>query len=202
MFASSTKASILRQSVTFSMHYPSMRNTSRRSRLTRSIEALLIRKGFNCHFPRQITHGPQAWGGLGILDIKTEGGLSQIKEFLHALYGDSEPGKLMMYSLKYSQMESGLGFNLLEDLKVFISWLTPTWTMSLRAFLFNHNITITLTDCWHFPLCCKHDQYLMEPALTGTSFTSSEHEHTNCVRMHLQVATVGQSYLFYIIDTP
>ena len=115
---------------------------------TRSIEALLIRKGFNCHFPRRITHGPQAWGGLGILDIKTEGGLSQIKEFRHALYGDSEPGKLMMYSLKYSQMESGLGFHLLEDPTVFISWLTPTWIMSLRQFLFAHNITITLTDCW------------------------------------------------------
>jgi hypothetical protein len=45
---------------------------------TCSIEALLVRKGFNRHLPRRITHGPQAWGGLGILDIKTEGGLSQI----------------------------------------------------------------------------------------------------------------------------
>jgi hypothetical protein len=54
----------------------------------------------------------------------------------------------MMYSLKYSQMESGLGFHLLEDPKLLISWLTPTWIMSLRAFLFNHNITVTLTDCF------------------------------------------------------
>ena len=48
---------------------------------TCSLEAILVRQGFNLHFPRRITHGPQAWGGLGILDIKTEGGLSQIKEF-------------------------------------------------------------------------------------------------------------------------
>jgi hypothetical protein len=112
---------------------------------TLSIEALLIRKGFNRNFPRRITHGPLSWGGLGILDIKTEGGLSQIKELRHALYGDSEPNKLMMYSLKYSQIESGLGFHLLEDPTLFILWLTPTWIMSLWAFLFNHNITIT--DC-------------------------------------------------------
>jgi hypothetical protein len=79
----------------------------------------------------------------------------------------------------------------LEDPKVFISWLTPTWIMSLRAFFFNHNITITLTDCWHFPLCCQHDQYLMEPVLIGPSFTPSEYEHINCVRMHLQVATLS-----------
>jgi hypothetical protein len=97
----------------------------------------------------------------------------------------------MMYSLKHSQMESGLGFHLLEDPTVFISWLTLTWIMSLRAFLFNHNITITLTDCWHFPLCCKHDQYLTEHALTDPSFTHSKYEHINCVRMHLQVATLS-----------
>ena len=29
---------------------------------TRSLDALLIRKGFNRHFPRRITHGSQAWG--------------------------------------------------------------------------------------------------------------------------------------------
>jgi hypothetical protein len=52
---------------------------------TRSLEPLLLRQGFNRHFPRRIAHGPQAWGGLGIIDIKTEGSLSQIKEFRHVL---------------------------------------------------------------------------------------------------------------------
>ena len=88
---------------------------------TRSLEAILLRQGFNRNFPRRIIHGPQAWSGLGILDIETEGGLSQIKEFRHAIYGESEPGKLMLCSLKYSQMESGLGLHLLEDPHVFIS---------------------------------------------------------------------------------
>ena len=69
---------------------------------TRSFGAILVRQGFNRRFPRRITHGSQAWGGFGILDINTEGGLSQLQEFRCALYGDSEPGKLMMYSLKYS----------------------------------------------------------------------------------------------------
>ena len=150
-----------------------------------------MRQGFDRHFPRRITHGPQALGGLGILDIKTEGGISQIKEFRHAIYGDSEPGKLMMYSLKYSQMESGLGLHLLDDPNVFILWLTPTWLMSLRQLLNNHNITITLTDCRQVPLCCKHDQYLMEPALSDRSFTYSDYEYINCVRLYLQVATLS-----------
>ena len=96
----------------------------------------------------------------------------------------------MMCSLTYSQMESGLGLHLLEDPNVFISWLTPTLLMSLPQFLYNHNITITLTDCWHGPLCCKHDQYLMEPALKGRSFAYSDYEHISCVRLYLQIATL------------
>jgi hypothetical protein len=79
----------------------------------------------------------------------------------------------MFYSIKYSQVESGLaGLHLLEDIHVFISWLTPTWLMPLRQFLYLHSITITLTDCWHIPLCCEHDQYLMEPALSDHSLPS------------------------------
>jgi hypothetical protein len=58
---------------------------------TRSVEALLLRQGFNRNFPRRIAHGPQAWGGLSILDIKTEGGLSQLKESRHAIYGYPNP---------------------------------------------------------------------------------------------------------------
>jgi hypothetical protein len=57
--------------------------------------------------------------------------------------------------------------------------------MSLRQFVHVHNITITLTDCWHVPLCCEHDQYLMEPALNAPSFNPSEYEHISCVRMPL-----------------
>ena len=91
----------------------------------------------------------------------------------------------MMYSLKYSHMESGLGLHLLEEPHVFISWFTPNWIMPLRQFLYNHNITITLTDCWHVHLYCEHDQYLMEPALSNRSFTYLDYEHINCVRMHL-----------------
>ena len=90
--------------------------------LTRSVEALLLRQGFNRNFPRRVYHGPQAWGGLGILDIKIEE-ISQLKEFRHAIYGDSEPGTLVISSLKYSQIESGLGLHLME---LFIQLIIPT----------------------------------------------------------------------------
>ena len=177
MFASSTKVSTLHRFATFSLHsYLLMRNIPRRSRLGVLKPIFWLCQGFNHSFPSQ---NCTRTTGMGWSQYNWyQGGLSQIKEFHHVLYGNSGPGKLMMYSLKYSQMESGLGLHLLEDPTVFISWLTSTWIMSLRQFLYNHNITITLTDCWHVPLCwCKHDQYLMAPALEGCLFTRSNHEH-------------------------
>ena len=160
---------------------------------TRSIEALLIRKGFNRHLPRRITHGPQAWGSLSIPDIKTEGGWS---------LPDQGISSCPLWGLRTRQTDDILsqvfpdgewpGLSSFGGSQSFISWLTPTWIMSLHAFILkNHNITITLTDCWYFLPCCKHAQYLVEPALTGLSFNSSEYEHINCVRMHFQVATLS-----------
>ena len=45
----------------------------------------------------------------------------------------------MLYSLKHSQIESGLGLHLMEDPKLFILWITPTWLMPLHQFLYLHN---------------------------------------------------------------
>ena len=94
----------------------------------------------------------------------------------------------MLYSLKHSQIESGLGLHLMEDPKLFVQWIIPTWFMPLRQFLCLHNITITLTDCWHVHLCCEHGQYLKEPALSDHSFTSSDYEHiSHCPPLTLSV---------------
>ena len=32
-----------------------------------------------------------------------------------------------------------------------------------------------------YNICCEHDQYLMEPALSDDSFTYSDYENSNCV---------------------
>jgi hypothetical protein len=42
-----------------------------------------------------------------------------------------------------------------------------------------------------YNISCEHDQYLMGPALSDHSFIYSDYENINCVRIHLQVATLS-----------
>ena len=85
-------------------------------------------------------------GGLVLLDLRTEVGISQLKYMCDAIYTDSKPGKLITMNLKYSQMESGIAEPLLEHPHIHISYLTGTWITSLRKYLYLHNMTVTLTD--------------------------------------------------------
>lgn len=89
-----------------------------------------------------IQHGPAEYGGLDIYDLCTEAGLEAIKFFRDAVYTGSENRKLLFMNLHYSQIEAGIGEQLLENQLIHLSYLTPTWLMSLRQFLHNHNITI------------------------------------------------------------
>jgi hypothetical protein len=43
-----------------------------------------------------------------------------------------------------------------------MSYLTPTWITSVRQFISNHAITITLTEQLVPPLRTTRDQYIMD----------------------------------------
>ena len=85
-------------------------------------------------------------GGLDLLDLRTEAGIAQLKYFRDSVFTDSEAGKLLLINVKYMQLESGIHPPLLESLHIQISYLTPTWTTSLRQFLYQHNLQISLSD--------------------------------------------------------
>jgi hypothetical protein len=63
-----------------------------------------------------------------------------------SIFSDTEVGKLMMLNVKYSQIESGIKEPLLEYPSILISYLNPTWILSARQFLSQHNMKVTLTD--------------------------------------------------------
>ena len=96
-------------------------------------------------------------GGLALLDLRTEMGISMIKYMRNTIYSETEAGKLMILNLKYSQIESGIAENLLEHPAVHIPFLTPTWITSVRQFLYVHNMKISLTDTLTVHLRGKHD---------------------------------------------
>jgi hypothetical protein len=68
----------------------------------------LQRLGFSSKLPKSIRHGPSELGGLGLFDLRTEMGIAQIKFLRDAILMGKEAGKLILYSLQYSQREAGI----------------------------------------------------------------------------------------------
>ena len=92
---------------------------------TLMITTALQKLGASKTTPTAIRHGPLELGGLNIIDLRTELGISNLQFLRNAIYAGSEAGKLLIMSLKYTQLEAGVSFNLLEkQVKVVIVRLT------------------------------------------------------------------------------
>jgi hypothetical protein len=91
-------------------------------------------------------------------------------------------GKMIIINLHHSQLEAGIGSNLLEHPSIPLSYLTPTWITSIRQFfLYQHNLQITMHS--------KMDQFIMDQ-LHLSRFTPIQQLDLNLVRLYLQALTI------------
>ncbi|KAI2496067.1 hypothetical protein MHU86_18439 [Fragilaria crotonensis] len=155
------------------------------------LPTIVQKLGLTSKLPTAIRHGPTSMGGLGLLDLRTEGGIEMLKYFRHEVYGNTEVGKLFLLQLQASQLESGISIPLLAEPGLFLPYLTPTWILSMRQFMSNHNIKITLTDTISFPLRSPTDQYVMDVArLQG--YSTNQQKDINLTRIYLQITTIAE----------
>ena len=157
---------------------------------SRIVQSILKKWHVQSTIPTAIRHGPVDFGGLGIYDLRTEAGLEAIKFFRDSIYATSETGKLLRMNLRYSQLESGIGQPLLEYPGIHLPYITPSWIMSLRQYLYNHNLTITVTDENGLQLHGPHDQFIMQQQHLER-YSSSQQRDINFVRLYLQVQTLA-----------
>jgi hypothetical protein len=113
------------------------------SQVTISIQQKLR---YSSKIPTGIRYGPEELGGLGLFDLHTELGISTLKYMCDAIYSHTEAGKLMILNVKYLQIESGISEALLEHPGISIPHPTPTWITSVWQFLYQHNLSTSLTD--------------------------------------------------------
>ena len=158
---------------------------------SRVLRSLLQQMGIQSTIPTSIRHGPLEMGGLDLYDLRTEVGIEAVKFFRNAIYSDSENGNMLRLNLQYSQLESGVGELLLENPNLHLPYLAPTWILSLRHFLFCHNMTITITDAYSIPrLKSSTDEYIMQSTHLSR-YSISQQRDINLVRMYLQVDTLA-----------
>ncbi len=146
---------------------------------------MLQKLGYSSTLPTAIRHGPLELGGLALLDLQTEMGISTIKYMRDSIYSINKTGKLMILNVKYSQIEAGISEPLLEcPGRIRIQYLTSTWITSIRQFLFQHNLKISLTDTVKVRIQGTYDQCIMNmDALTR--YTAQQQTDINLVRLYL-----------------
>jgi hypothetical protein len=162
---------------------------------SRIIPTIVNRLGLSSKLPTAIRFGPVSLGGLGLLDLRTENGIEMIKYFRHEIFGRTQVGQLLLLQVRASQLEAGIKNQILEEPSIKISYLTPTWVLSMRQFMSNHNISITLTDRWERKLEGKHDRYIMSLVFLQR-YSIRQQTDINLVRIYLQVHTLND-----MIDT-
>ena len=102
-----------------------------------SMMAVALQKlGASKTTPTAIWHGPHEFGGLNIIDLRTELGSSNLKTFRDAIFSESEAGNLLLISTKYTQIEAGIPKHILERPDIILPYITPTWITSLRQFMY------------------------------------------------------------------
>ena len=154
------------------------------------LKSILQKLHISSTIPTSLRHGPPELGGLGLYDLRTEAGIEAIKFLRNSLYCDSEAGNLIRLNLQYSQRESGVGFHLLEQPQVYIPYLTPSWILSIRQFLSNNNMSITVSDIHLDTLNGDTDSYIMQ-ADHLQRYDNAQQSDINLVRIWLQVSTLA-----------
>ena len=164
--------------------------TAVQSQITRSIlQKLHIRSTI----PTALRYGPLELGGLALYDLRTELGIETLKFLRDSLYSDSEAGNLIRINLDYSQREAGVEYHLLEKPDRYISYLTPSWVMSIRQFLGNNKMHLTVSGAHIDSLKGPQDAYIMQDVHLKR-YSPSQQLDINLVRMWLQVATLADMH--------
>lgn len=158
---------------------------------TNVIKSRLQKFHISSKIPTSLRHGPTELGGLGLYDLRTEAGIEAIKFLRNSLYSDSEAGNLIRLNLQYSQREAGVGFHLLEKPTAYISYLTPSWILSIRQFLANNNMSIRVSDVHCDQLKSPTDDFIMS-ADHLKRYSPSQQRDINLVRIWLQVTTLSE----------
>ena len=182
-----------------SIYVPSMRyslaaiatNEQELARVQSKISRVILQKlHIRSTIPMALRYGPLELGGLDLYDLRTEVGIESLKFLRNSLYCDSEAGNLIRLNIDYSQREAGVGFHLLEKPSTYISYLTPSWVLSIRQFMSNNNLHLEVSDLHLDPLKSPTDEYIMQQCHLDR-YTPAQQLDLNLVRMWLQVATLA-----------
>jgi hypothetical protein len=155
----------------------------------RIASTVLSRLGFNKHMPRQVVFSTKSKGGIGLLNLPSEQGSSQIQLIISHLRSKSYLYDTIKILLESYQLIAGCQESPLINTQPHHHLHSP-WVQSLREFLRSINGTIYVPD---LAILHKHrvnDKPIMQ--YTQHSLTKSDLECINACRLFLQVTYLSE----------
>jgi hypothetical protein len=119
--------------------------------------------------------------------MRTGIGTERLKLLRDSLFADS----YIMINLRATQLEAGVDFCILvEEPSQPISYTTPTCITSVRAFLADHNLQITITDEPEITLKSANNAPIMQNSHLKRYFKGQQRD-INLVRLYHQETTLA-----------
>jgi hypothetical protein len=131
--------------------------------------------------PRVLIYASRKWGGLGLLSLPTEQGVSQCAILISHLRGEKYLSKPIITLIESYKMNTGMTTNILEDTAA-KTYVTAPWLDSLRTFLRVSQAQIRLLNIQKLHLLRANDHPIMKNN-NKNLFTKSELESINACRL-------------------
>ena len=80
---------------------------------------------YNKNLPKAIVYGNKSYGRLGLYNLYTEQGISQLQALLVSLWSAGPQQTLALIAISWAQLLAGMGFPILDDVQTPIPHLYP-----------------------------------------------------------------------------
>jgi Reverse transcriptase (RNA-dependent DNA polymerase) len=154
-----------------------------------TINAVLPRLGYNKHMPRAVVFATKSRGGLGILNLSTEQGTSQIQLLIAHIRAKKYLYNTIIILLETFQLLAGLSASPLIDSSPRL-YVDSPWIQSVQHFLQSINGTIYVPEPTNITKNRVNDKPIMNPEIS--TFTKSDMECINACRFFLQVTYLSE----------
>ena len=138
-----------------------------------------------------VIYGPSRIYGAGFRLFKTEQGIGQIQYLLKHWTSTLQPGIAQRIAISWAQMNTGVGWSVLEDVCTPLPHFESEWFRVLRDFLKSINSRIRLDNTYIPTLQRINDSYIMDHVLGSKMFQPTEIRQINYCRLYLQAVTVS-----------
>ena len=137
--------------------------------------------------PRAIANGPNFYGGIAMQPLWVKQLVQQTQTIVKHLRSSGDCNSLFRIALYWAQINTGMGFHLLEHPAIWVPHFECKWLGSMRSGLADVQGSIECNKSFMVPKAREGDRYFMDSICDCKRFTRSQIRQINSCRIHLEV---------------